>query len=96
MHGGRTYGTGHLDDGIVAVVELGAEGLGHHGVLEVERGDVGELEHGDLVEVALELGEELVGHAAVVVDEAVGVGEDGPLGGVVRALGGDAPGRDVT
>src|SRR6202034_3160383 len=50
---------------------------------EVERGDVGELEHGDLVEVALELGEELVGDAAVVVDEAVGVGEHGPFGGGV-------------
>ena len=42
-----------------------------------------------------ELGEEFVGDAAVVVDEAVGVGEDGTLGGVVGALGGDAPRRDV-
>ena len=64
-------------------------------MLEVQRGDVGELQDGDLVEVALEFGEELVGDAAVVVDETVGVGEDGPLGGVVGALGGDAPGRDV-
>ena len=31
----------------------------------------------------------------MVVDEAVGVGEHGTLGGVVGALGGDAPGRDV-
>ena len=52
MHGGGTRRTGNLDDGIVAVVELGAEGLGHHGVLEVQRRDVGELEDGDLVEVA--------------------------------------------
>ena len=81
-------GTGHLDDGIVAIVELGAEGLGHHSVLKVQRGDVGELQDGDVVEMALQLGEELVGDTAVVVDEAVGVGEHGALGGVVGAVGG--------
>ena len=36
--------------------------------------------------MALQLAEELVGNAAVVVDEGVGVGEDGALGGVVGAV----------
>ena len=59
MHGGGTRRTGNLDDGIVAVVELRAEGLRHHRVLEVQRRDVGELEDGHLVEVTAELGEEV-------------------------------------
>ena len=41
MHCAGPLGSGHLDDGIVPVVELGAECFGHHGVLEVQRGDVG-------------------------------------------------------
>ena len=44
VHGGGARRARHLDDEIVAVVELGAQGLRHHGVLEVERRDVGELE----------------------------------------------------
>ena len=34
----------HLDDHLVAVVELGAQGPRHDGVLEVQRGDVGQLQ----------------------------------------------------
>ena len=38
------FGRGDLDDALVDIVELGAQRSRHHGVLQVERRDVGELE----------------------------------------------------
>ena len=55
-----------------------------------------EFEDSDVIEMPAELGEELVvGHPAVVVDQAIGVGQHGPFGFVVGARRCHGPRRDV-
>ena len=62
--------------------KLGSQGSGHDGVLEVEGRDVGSCGSAVIVEVTSQLGEELVGHPAVAVHEAISV-----RGGRTRSAG---------
>jgi hypothetical protein len=85
-------GVGHLDDTVIDVVVLQAQRLGHRRVHRIRAGDVGELEDLLVGQMLLQLGEQRVGNAAQLQDEAVGVGEHRPLGRAPAV--GHRPGRN--